>query len=167
MKKSGIRKTIKEEKGVTLVVLVITIIVLSILSFTLFANIDGLVEKRDQNKLEADINSLFEKIEQYYARNDKLPIYNQYTNTSMFESVKNVNDNDKYYVIDLVYLKGLNLNYGKEYYDIRLDKTGTKINTCTDVYIINEASHTIYYPKGKKYNGTIHYRLDTVYSAIN
>lgn len=162
-----LQKMRKSEKGVTLVVLVLTIIILSILSFTVLANVGTLSEKNSQTKLEEDIHSLFEKIEQYYARNNKLPVANAFTNISMLQDCKNVNDNDKYYVIDIIYLKGLDLHYGKEYYDIRLDKTGTKINTCTDVYIINEASHTIYYPKGMQYNGKMHYCLDEVYTAIN
>ena len=110
---------------------------------------------------------LKEEIDQYYARVKSLPIINEYTNISMLQGIKNVNDNDEYYVIDLKQLD-VELNYGKDYIEIENNRDASEnISDLTDVYIINKQSHTIYYPKGVEYNGKIHYAQNMRYTEIN
>ena len=159
-------KLIKSQKGVTLIVLVITIVVLGVLSFTVIANIDGLTSARNKTNFEEDINKLAEAVEQYYARNKELPIANIYTNTSMLEGIKNTNDNDKYYVLDIIKMIEYNLHYGKDYLSIKKLDVSEDASHYTDVYIINKASHTIYYPKGITYDGEVHYSLKNTYSKV-
>lgn len=155
----------KNNKGITLIALIITIVVLMILTFTITVNVDQYATQKIKANFEKDIKSLNEEINQYYARKKKLPIINKFSNISMLENIRNVNDNDQYYIIDLKQLD-VDLNYGSEYSKIISKEAIEEITDILDIYIINEQSHTIYYPKGIEYNGKIHYRLPEVFSEI-
>ena len=156
----------KSNKGITLITLTITIVILMILTFTLTINVSQYAEEKKKADFEKDIQSLKEEIHQYYARVKQIPIINSYTNLSMLEETKNKNDNENYYVIDIKQLD-VNLNYGKDYKTITASKEITEeITDLRDVYIINEQSHTIYYPKGIKYKEKVYYRLPEVFSEI-
>ena len=67
--------------------------------------------------------------------------------------MRNVNDNNVYYVIDISLLDGVSLN-------MKLDFTGD------DVYIMNEKSHTVYYPKGLTIKNETYYTLPKKYSKV-
>lgn len=98
-----------------------------------------------------DIRILKEKIESYYLEYGGLPISSEYTGT-IPSNVKNPNDNDRYYKINLNAMKNLTLH--------------TEINEeC--FYVINEQSHTIYYPKGIEVDGITYYCLPEKYVKIN
>ena len=84
----------------------------------------------------------------------------------MLEGIKNINDGDEYYVIDVKQLE-VELNNGADYYKIAQKDVSEEITDLVDVYIINKESHTIYYPKGAEYNGMVHYRLPEVYTKID
>ncbi len=155
----------KSEKGITLVTLVITIVLMFILTFTISVNIKPYEEQRVKTDFEQDIQNLTEEISQLYARTKWVPFLNPYTNTSMLEGIKNVNDNENYYVIDISYLD-VTLNYGADFEKIKTKPATEKITDLLDVYIINEQSHTIYYPKGVTYGGRTYYCLPEVYSEI-
>jgi len=156
----------KKENGVTLITLIITIIILIILTFTLSVNVDQIGEQNKRTRFESDLKSLQEEVNQYYARVKELPIINKYTNTSMLEEIKNVNDGDEYYVLDIKQLQ-VKLNYGNDYIEIENNRdTLEEISDLTDVYIINKQSHTIYYPKGIEYDGKIHYSIIENYTMI-
>ena len=155
----------KSEKAVTLIILVITIVVLIILTFTLTINMDKYGNKRRKTNFETDLQRLKEQVDQYYATNDKLPIINPYGTTSMLKEFINVNDNEHYYVIDISKLNVV-LNYGEDYNIIKEKNIKEEITDLLDVYIINEQSHTIYYPKGIKYDGIYHYTSNEVYNDI-
>lgn len=150
------KKICASNKGITLITLSITIIIMMILSFTVSVNTSLYIERKKKNNFETDITKLQEEVSHYYVENKELPIVNKYINVEML--VKNVNDNENYYVLDLSKFKNLDLYYGKDYYEIT-DYT-SEISRLKDVYIINEQSHTIYYPKGILYDGTIHYTIN-------
>ena len=155
----------KKEKGITLITLTITIVVLIILTFTITVNVDQYDDQNKKSKFETDMQNLKEEIDQYYAREKSLPIINKFTNTTMLESIKNVNDNENYYVIDLSQLN-TKLNYGSDYNSISEKVETEEITDLLDVYIINEQSHTIYYPKGIEYDDGIHYTISATYNMI-
>lgn len=150
----------KKQKGVTLVVLTITIVVLLILTFTISMNIPDISSRKKKTNFENDMRELKEEIDQYYAKYEQLPIINKYTNIDMLNDIKNVNDDENYYIIDLSKIF-TNLNYGKDYEKVKTKDTSEEIAEILDIYIINEQSHTIYYPKGIEYDGETHYTLDT------
>lgn len=148
-------------KGITLLTLTITIVIMLILSFTVSINVSTYVEKKKKTNLETDIIKLQEEIAHYYSKYKTLPIINRYINTDMLE--KNVNDNENYYVIELSEMKDLDLNYGKDYE--KISDTTIEIQDLLDIYIINERTHTIYYPKGINFSGKIYYttmNLDSI-----
>lgn len=151
-------KKLTSNKGVTLLTLTITIVIMLILSFTISINVSTYVERKKKTNLETDITKLQEEISHYYIENKSIPIANKYTNTDMLK--KSTNDNENYYVIDLSKMEDLSLNYGKDYETIA-DFT-IEIDDLVDIYIINEQSHTIYYPKGIKYDGKTYYSFDTI-----
>ena len=140
-------KKIKQEKGITLSTLVITIIVLLILTSTLIYNTKGSIRIQNRTKLYNDIELLKEKVSEYYNEYGKIPANIEYTNIGNLSNIlsKN-NDTGKFYVIDLEAMKGITLNYGKDYEKIKDNESSA--NSYQDVYIINQNSHNIFYVKG-------------------
>lgn len=155
----------KSERGITLITLSVTIILLLILTFVITVNIEPYKEERAKTNFDIDMQRLNEEINQYFAREKELPIINPYTNLSMLEGIRNINDNENYYVIDIRQLD-VKLNNGADYRTILTRGETEEISDLTDVYIINEQSHTIYYPKGVEYHGNMFYRVEEVYSEI-
>lgn len=146
----NILKNLKKDNGITLMTLIITVIIIIILSTTTILNVDKYNATKRRTNFYTDIRKLKEEIDLYYSKNKQLPVSNQYVSSRLDIIEKSPNDGEDYYVIDLSKFDNLNLNYGKQFYQIE-DKTQT-ISYYTDIYIINEESHTIYYPKGVKYN---------------
>jgi hypothetical protein len=105
----------------------------------------------------SDIEILRNKIDIYYSKYNTIPIVStKYENVS---NIKNLdpNDDENYYVIDLVSLDNLSLTYGQDYYTYQT----TPSSNLTDLYIINERSHNVYYAKGVMFDGTSYYAEPT------
>lgn len=156
-------KKINSNKGITLLTLTITIVIMLILSFTISINVTSYIERVKKANLETDLQKLQQKIEIYYSKNKDIPILNKYINTEMLN--KKENDNENYYVIDLDKLDNIELNYGKDFEKVK--GIEGDISDLLDVYIINEKSHVIYYPKGVEYNNKMYYTLQGSQSTIN
>ena len=191
-----VNKKRKEEAGITLVAMAVTIVVLMMIAIPCIVNIKTVSETDKFTKLKNDITVLKESISQVYASDDTSKIGPKYTGDKSFlniyqgeknvtktskDIVKNPNDNDNYYVINVSKLKrklgskeygiGLvDLNYGDNNYSI--DTTLKELNT-TDVYIINEKSRTIYYTAGVNYTSSaskkqyVYYRLPEDFTKIS
>jgi len=153
----------KNQKGITLISLAVTIVVFLILITTFSYNIDSYMENVKANNITTDLQKLTEAVENYYSENKELPILNKYINLINLQDVINNNDNENYYVIDLEKIGGiayLDLNYGVEgYNEITKKDINEKITDITDVFIVNEQSHMIYYPKGVKSYDDVIYNL--------
>ena len=67
------KNKIKQEKGVTLSILVITIIVLLILTSTLIYNAKGSIHIQNTTKLYNDLELLREKVSEYYNEYGEIP----------------------------------------------------------------------------------------------
>ncbi len=138
---------IKQEKGVTMVALVITVIILLIITNILIYNAKDSIHIKALTNLYNDIDLLKEKVSEYYNEYGKIPAKIKYTNTNQLSSVLSTkNDTGDFYVIDLEAMEGITLNYGKDYEKIKNDTENS--NNYTDVYIINENSHNIFYAQG-------------------
>ena len=170
---------LKKESGITLIVLVIIVIVLSLITIPVVINTTNVIQFNDYSRFKNDIDNLRESISiAFFDRDIKGvgPVYNGTTsfldNTQKGKAVRNPNDNETYYVINVnkvnfylaTNMTGLNLGEGntsltgeEETYD------STKTD---DVYIINAQSRTIYYVKGVSYNGETYYRLSEELSQI-
>lgn len=153
---------IKQEKGISMVSLIITIIILVILTNMLIYNAEDNIQIERITDLYNDIELLREKVSEYYNKYGGIPAKIQYENISGLSDVlSKSNDTGEFYVIDLEAMQGITLNYGKEYENIKNDESNAK--NYTDIYIINENSHNIFYVKGiiiKEDNGTKTYYTD-------
>ena len=130
------------EKGITIITLIITVLLLIIITGTLAINTYNSIELSKLVMLENDIKTLESRVASYFVENDELPTYDYtYTKTELQNVMDDLSDNDgeNYYIIDLTKLDNITLNY----------------NADTDVYIVNEISHNIYYLGGISYNGDI------------
>ena len=154
---------IKEEKGISLISLVIAITVLVILTNVIIYNMRSNLKVENLKLLQNDIDNLRNKISSYYAQNDKLPAKLIYTNIEHIEEtgvINNVVDTGNFLVIDLSAIENLTLNYGKDYEKIK-DKDDwaneEEETNYTDLYIINETSHNIFYVKGITLDSEVYY----------
>ena len=143
----------KNNKGITMITLIVTILVISIIAgVTIYQSVEN-IKARKIDSLYTDLELLEDKVNTYYLNNGSLPIKEEFKGSDNFKSVRNVNDNDVYYVIDISKLEGVSLS-------MKLDFTGD------DVYIMNEQSHTVYYPKGLTIDNETYYTLPKQYSKI-
>lgn len=141
---------IKQEKGITIVSLVITMIVLSILTFTIILNTKESSEVQNLMNLRTDISNLKEKISNFYNEYGELPADIEYTNIENIKGILNnveLSEDSKFYVIDLQAMKGISLYYGSDYEEVKNTNT-SKANLYTDLYIVNDATHNIFYVQG-------------------
>lgn len=140
---------LKQEKGITMVALVITVIILMILTNVLIYNAQDNVYIKTLTNLYNDIDMLRDKVSAYYSEYGKIPAEIKYTNIGGLKSANILGASDKedeFYVIDLEAMQGISLNYGKDYEKVKTDKENA--NNYTDLYIINENSHNIFYIDG-------------------
>lgn len=146
---------IKDNKGITLITLTVAIILMIIIASTLIFNINTGAKVKELNSMYEDITKIKDKIDLYYSSYFTIPILEQqYENVDNIKNI-NPNDNDKYYVIDLEALDNINLHYGKDYINYK----NTPSASYTDIYVINERSHNVYYIKGIKFENDIYYTM--------
>ena len=158
---------IKQEKGITMTALVITVIILLILTSMLIYNAQDSIHISRLTNLYNDIELLREKVSAYYNEYGKIPAEIIYTNETQLQNLSSVlstnNDTGDFYVIDLEAMQGITLNYGKDYENVKNEQENA--NYYTDLYIINENSHNIFYVKGisiTEYNETKTYYTDYI-----
>ena len=137
----------KQEKGITLTVLVITILLMGIIVGTTFKLSNDNLNLKHVNSMYTDLESLKDSIFVYYNKYGALPLGNKYLGPNDFLSAANVNDEaDEYYIIDISKLENITLTR---------DLTWTE----GDVYIINTKTHEIYYPEGVVLDEVTYYKL--------
>ena len=146
----------KNQKGITLLSLVITIVLMLIIAGTTIYTSTDRFKINNLNKLYNDIDTLKDKVDNYYLQYGGLPVLKNEQNEpirytfSTLNFDKNVNDDENYDILDLAAMGDFTLNYGKEGYK--------NPNRSDDVYVINEKTHTIYYVKGiESRNGVIYH----------
>jgi len=161
-------KKIKSNKGISLITLTVAITILMIITGTLIYNKKDTLELKNLKNMYNDIELLEDKIEAFYNKYGAIPTIVEYTNTEFLngedgipdteDDIKNSEDSDNYYVIDLASLEGItSLNYGRDYDNVK-DKKEKELEeidytNITDLYIINEVSHQIYYVRGVQSDG--------------
>lgn len=160
----------KSQKGVTMIILAFSIMIMMIIVSIIVFNAKNGLEIQNLNKMNNDISLLEDKIAIFYSKYGNIPAYTdyEYTNTKMLGNSKNPNDNSRYYIIDLEAIENLSLNYGKKYWIYKNARENNTIldvdeTTADDVYIINEETHTIYYPKGIEFEGKFYYTVQREY----
>ena len=158
-----INSNLKDNKGITLVTLMFAIVIMFIISSILIYNIQTGAQTKSLNNMYNDINILKGKIETYYSKHQEIPILKEpYVNVSNINAI-NGNDNENYYVIDLEALENIKLNYGKDYANYKQEPK----SELTDIYVINEQSHNIYYVKGVQIDGITYYTIPGEYTKVD
>ena len=154
------------QKGVTLTILVITVVVLLILTSVIIYNAKKDLELKNLKEMQVDINTLREKIIEYYNKYGEIPIlvkddkkrveYKNIDNLEKSGILSSATDTGKFYVIDLSALENLSLNNGKDYEVIK-NNNNVDVNILEDLYIINESSNNIFYVRGVRRKEKIYY----------
>lgn len=145
----------KNQKGVTLTVLVATVVMIAIIIGSISYNSISGMKMRSYYNMCADIELLDEKIALYYIEKKSLPIIDtdaklMYELVSGYSTANvnyNPNNDDVLYKIDLSKLGNLSLNY-TEYY-------------------INNKSHTIYSSRGADVDNVKYYTVPVDYQEVN
>ena len=148
------KKIINNEKGITLASLAIAVIVILILTSVIIYNVKDSLVVGNLKKMQTDIQNLRDKVSNYYSINNAIPAKLKYTNAENIEKIKQTGviseevDTGDFYIIDLKELENLTLNYGEDYKQITDDMTEDEASQYQDLYIINEASHNIFFVEG-------------------
>lgn len=154
---------LKGNKGITLVTLILAIVIMLIISSILIYNASTATKTKALNSMYNDINALTNKIQIYYSRYGEIPVIKElYTNVDSVKYI-NQNDSDKYFVIDLEALENVTLSYGKDYSKYKQDAK----SELTDIYVINEQSHNIYYIKGVQVDEITYYTIPGQYTKVD
>lgn len=164
-----IKDKIKKEKGVTLITLTVVIAVLIILADVIIYNAKDHLKLENLKAMQSDIDNLKDKISVYYAQNGKIPASVKYTNIKHLKDANLISstvDTGDFLVIDLSVIENLTLNKGRDFEKIKTWETLTdeQAKEYTDLYIINEASHNIFYVAGILVDEKVYY---TNYTADN
>lgn len=150
---------LRNQKGINMITLSVAVLILVIItSILVYSSRDG-IKVRNLKDLYNDIELLNNKVATYYAQNGDIPKSAKYEaleflNLADYNELNPNNGND-FYVIDLKSMEGITLNYGRDY--DRVSKDVTVTSGYEDIYIINEQSHTIYYPRGIDVQGVKHF----------
>ncbi len=153
-----INKKIHNARGISLVSLAITVAILLILGNVLAYNISDNLKLEKLKKMQNDIENLNDKVSYYYSQNGKIPANIQYTNINGIKEagvISTAVDTGDFLVIDLSAIENLTLNYGQDYEKVK--ENVENANNYTDLYIINTASHNIFYVEGIKVDNDVFY----------
>lgn len=146
---------IKEQNGITLVILIMTVIVMLILTTTVLIGTFGYRDIKKSKDLINDLETLGEKVNIYYEKNNELPVSDIITDNVviLLGDSRNANDGGSYYKIDLGLLDNIVLTYGTGKFD-------------KDYFIVNEQSHNVYYFAGLKINNQTYYGIKEISQAV-
>ena len=154
---------IKNQKGITMIILTIAIIILVLVSNILIYNAKDEVYIEHLEKMYTDIETLRDKVIEHSIQYGALP-----ANTKVEYSLNGKDDlkenwiseeelEHKFYVIDLKALEGISLNYGRDYEKIYSGIVSEDLSKLEDIYIVSEVSQNVYYVKGVSSNGKKYY----------
>ena len=140
---------IKKNKGITLISLSIAVIILLIITGMILYSAKDSIDIKNLTNMQNDIANLRDKVSLYYLKYGNIPVKTEYEDISNLQNgnILGVNDTRKFYIIELEKLEGLTLNYGEDY-EIYKTNGYTYSPDLTDIYIINEDSHNIFYVEG-------------------
>ncbi len=148
-----ISSKIKNVRGISLISLVIAITVLMILSNVIIYNVKNDLKLGNLTEMQNDIVNLRDKVSSYYRQNGEIPANIAYTNINHIKEagvISEAVDTGDFLVIDLSALENLTLNKGKDFEKVKGNPDN--VNAYTDLYIINETSHNVFYVAGVTIN---------------
>lgn len=153
---------IKKEKGISLISLAIAVAVLLILTNVIIYNVRDDLKIGNLKEMQNDIQNLRDKVSDYYMQNGQVPARVEYPNINHLKEagvISEVSDTGRFLVIDLSVIENLTLNRGADFETIKTWDTLTEeqAKNHTDLYIINETSHNIFYVAGITIDNEIFY----------
>lgn len=158
------KKSLNNQKGVSLTSLAVAIIVILILTSVTLYNATGNIKISKLKGMQTDIENLTDRVSSYYAQYGKLPVNTniEYTNINNIRNagvISSATDTGKFYAIDLAAMENITLNYGQDYEKIKNGEASTQeqVNQLLNLYIINETSHNIFYVEGIKVDNDVFY----------
>ena len=146
----------RKEKGISLISLVIAVTLIIILTNVMIYNMKNNLVVGKLQGMQNDIENLQDKVSAYYAQYGKIPASVKYTNIDEMKSagiISNAVDTGEFYVLDLGAIENVTLNYGQDYETVKSMTDSEEVSQYTDLYIINQASHNIFYPRGIEIDG--------------
>lgn len=173
-KSNDVKNILKNQKGVTMIALVVMIFVMILIADIVIYNSLDSIEISNVKNMYSDIELLNSKVSSYYMQYDDIPVLTTYTNTSMLvnSGILGANDGEEFYVLDISKFESLSLYYGMEFSDLKseieLDSSlnQTNINMYTDIYVINENSHNVYYIKGIEVDEKYYYSYSEIIDEV-
>ncbi len=144
---------IKKETGVTLISLSIAVIIILVITGMIVYSAKDSVYIEKLTNMQNDVANLRDKVSLYYSKYADIPAKTEYPDVSNLENagVIGANDTGKFLILELESLEGLTLNYGKDYETYKANNY-ENLTDLTDIYIINETSHNIFYVEGIRVN---------------
>ncbi len=158
---------LKQERGVSLISLAAAIIIIGIITTMLLYSVGDTKDVTNLTNLYSDIDNLSDKVGNYYATYGKIPAFEKAGLDAIIQekwgtkeepqqdSPVGENDTGKFLVIDLNAIENLTLNYGRAFNTIEGKSQVTSEDT--DLYIINENSHNVFYLQGIKVDEHTYY----------
>ena len=141
------------QKGISLISLSIMVMVILAITGTIIYNVKNNLKVERLEQMQDDIENLQDKVDTYYAQYGKIPAKTdvEYTNIAQMQEagiISTAVDTGKFYILDLSAIENLTLNFGQDYEIVKSLTSETEINRYDNLYIINENSHNIFFPKG-------------------
>lgn len=141
------------QKGISLISLSVMVMVILAITGTIIYSVKNNLKVERLEQMQDDIENLQDKVDTYYAQYGKIPAKTdaEYTNISQMQEagiISTAVDTGKFYVLDLSAIENLTLNFGQDYETVKSLTSETEINRYDNLYIINENSHNIFFPKG-------------------
>lgn len=154
------KNILRQEKGVSLITLAAAIIVIGIVTSLLLYNMRDTTDITNLTSMYTDIDNLTNKVVNYYSTYGQIPALRKTgidtKINSWSDSPIGVNDTGDFLVLDLSALDNLTLNYGQDFETVN-NSSVTDIGSYTNLYVINENSHNIFYLKGVRVEGKMYY----------
>lgn len=151
MKQSQIMKKINTQSGITLIALIITIVVMLIVATTgIYASVERL-KTNNVKKMFTDIEMLDNRVLDYYAVNEMIPLVERQGTIIEIGEIKDVEGANNLAILDLSKLGQISLIYGRDFEDICRNPDNLTNNS--DLYVINQNTFQIFYLKGITANG--------------
>lgn len=145
----------KNEKGITLTILIATVVVMAIIVGSISYHSISSAKMNTYYNMCSDIELLDEKIALYYLQNKELPIVKS-DSKNINEIIQDYSEGNANY----------NPNNGNTLYKIDLGKL-ENLSLKNTEYYMDEASHTIYYLRGVKVEGTTYHTVPLSYEEVD
>lgn len=142
------------KKGISMLILVVAISVMTLLISSTIIVGSNSIKTANYQEFLSQLNRTYDSVNDYYIKNYKLPITGELISAGslgdeFIEEISKRNDlQNKLYIVDVSLLNDSTIKKGRG--DMN-DK---------DLFVVAENTNNIYYIKGYKYKGKVHFTLE-------